>query len=145
MDLILDKDSLIDDCMRKTRKLKQPKHLKPHPYRRINRVQKTILSAIQDKKLALFSCIVCKNILRQPVTVKCGHTLCMECLDNFSKKCSKCFIDFEEQPKVNILVQTLIEKWKERNKIDDIGKLHFFYISGFNIKHIDFFTYKIVS
>lgn len=91
--------------------------------KRVNSVQSRYQSAISNKELNLFLCIVCGNILRQPVTVKCGHTLCMSCLDKMPEKCRKCSQNVEEEQfRVNVLVQGLIEKWKDRNKLTNAGE-----------------------
>ncbi|KAH1003796.1 hypothetical protein HUJ04_003650 [Dendroctonus ponderosae] len=114
MDHPTKKDNTMMDCGRQLKK--NPESTK----KRVNSVQTTILSAISNKELNLFLCIVCGNILRQPVTVKCGHTLCMSCLDKMPEKCRKCSQDVEEEQfRVNVLVQGLIEKWTERNKLNN--------------------------
>lgn len=83
-------------------------------------LQTTLRSAMVTRNVNLFTCPVCHHILRHPVTVKCGHTVCLECL--VRKKCSLCSLDVEEDRlSVNVLVQGLIEKWKERNKMSNLG------------------------
>ncbi|KAL1517172.1 hypothetical protein ABEB36_000971 [Hypothenemus hampei] len=86
-------------------------------------LRKNILNAFKNANFNLFGCLVCEKVLRQPVTVKCGHTLCMGCLDRIGGRCSKCQMDVrtEEPARINVLIQGLIEKWKERNKINDFA------------------------
>ncbi|CAG9761187.1 unnamed protein product [Ceutorhynchus assimilis] len=102
-------------------KLKPQKFIKRTRRRRLDQIETAVKSLIADKKLTLFACVACENLLKQPVTVKCGHTFCLECIEE--ETCPKCFMVNEEVPlRVDILVQSLIEKWKERNKIGDIGE-----------------------
>lgn len=97
-------------------------------------LQTTLRSAMETRNVKMFTCPVCHRILRHPVTVKCGHTVCLECL--VRKKCGSCALDVDEpQLSVNVLVQGLIEKWKERNKLSDLGEcttglLHYNIISS---------------
>ncbi|KAJ8919896.1 hypothetical protein NQ315_006425 [Exocentrus adspersus] len=69
-----------------------------------------------DRKTVLFSCPVCRNVLQGPVTVECGHTYCGGCLVSCSR-CVVCAMDLTDQNRcVNVLVQDLLEKWRERNR-----------------------------
>ncbi|XP_050311676.1 LON peptidase N-terminal domain and RING finger protein 1-like [Anthonomus grandis grandis] len=106
---------------RRKMKQQQHQHFRTHPYNKKPQKVRQVVKSIQEQKLTLFSCTECGNILCRPVTVKCGHTFCTGCLDRMEKKkkCQKCFEDIEHQDgaRVNVLVQTLIDKWKEKNWI----------------------------
>lgn len=93
-----------------------------------------LTSAVQTKNAKIFTCPVCHHILRHPVTVKCGHTVCLECL--VRKQCGSCTLDVDEPNlSVNVLIQGLIEKWKERNKMSDSGEfITYFIISSWLIQ-----------
>ncbi|XP_066260354.1 LON peptidase N-terminal domain and RING finger protein 3 [Euwallacea similis] len=84
-------------------------------------IHQTLASAIANNRLSLFSCSACARILRHPVTIKCGHTMCLNCLDKANMTCRTCMSSIDEEPfKINVLVQNLIEKWKERNKMEEM-------------------------
>ncbi|CAH1989069.1 unnamed protein product [Acanthoscelides obtectus] len=76
-----------------------------------------------DQKTELFTCPVCRQILKGAITVECGHTLCGECLERSRNSCKVCEADLEGGKRcVNVLVQDLVEKWRERNrKVQDTG------------------------
>ncbi|CAG9855662.1 unnamed protein product [Phyllotreta striolata] len=75
-----------------------------------------------DHKPLLFTCPLCRNILITPITVDCGHTFCKDCLssmdsEDFYRKCTVCCTELNLQKyNINVLVQHLLEKWRERNK-----------------------------
>lgn len=66
------------------------------------------------KRRDKLSCVVCRGVLMQPVTLVCGHTFCLNCIQRV-KVCSLCGKDCStkmmESLKVNILMSDLVEKW----------------------------------
>ncbi|XP_050422193.1 LON peptidase N-terminal domain and RING finger protein 3 [Adelges cooleyi] len=63
-----------------------------------------------------FHCGACDLVLRDPVTLHCGHTFCRQCVAGPCKpQCSKCGLRTSYQPHVNVLVKSLVEKlWPEQ-------------------------------
>lgn len=70
-----------------------------------------------------FSCSVCLDILKEPVTIPCGHSYCMSCIINFWSgldqntvyTCPQCRETFPSRPplKKNTLVAEVMEKMKK--------------------------------
>ncbi|MBN3279528.1 TRI25 ligase, partial [Polyodon spathula] len=70
-----------------------------------------------------FSCPVCLEILKDPVTIPCGHSYCMECIDYHWKQpeqrnaisCPQCRLNFCPKPilRKNFLLADVVEKLKQ--------------------------------
>ncbi|XP_039599007.1 tripartite motif-containing protein 16-like [Polypterus senegalus] len=70
-----------------------------------------------------FSCPVCLEVLKEPVTLVCGHSYCMDCINDYWDKsdkegaysCPQCRRTFKEKPELNrsTVLTELIEKLKE--------------------------------
>ncbi|XP_051781729.1 tripartite motif-containing protein 16-like isoform X2 [Erpetoichthys calabaricus] len=76
-----------------------------------------------------YSCPVCLEVLKEPVTLVCGHSYCMDCINDCWDKsdkeetysCPQCRRTFNERPELNknTVLTELIEKLKESK--DDGG------------------------
>uniref|UniRef100_A0A3Q2D380 Tripartite motif-containing protein 16-like n=1 Tax=Cyprinodon variegatus TaxID=28743 RepID=A0A3Q2D380_CYPVA len=69
-----------------------------------------------------FSCSICLDLLRDPVTILCGHSYCMKCIENFWDEedekgvhsCPQCSQTFKPRPTLvkNIMLEALTEQMK---------------------------------
>ncbi|XP_018570108.1 LON peptidase N-terminal domain and RING finger protein 2 isoform X2 [Anoplophora glabripennis] len=104
---------------RDTERIKRIRRFRRQPNLRLRQFESAFFHAM-DHKILLFSCPMCRNVLKGPVTVECGHTFCSDCLTSSLNNCSRCVVcamDLTYQNRcVNVLVQDLLEKWRERNK-----------------------------
>ncbi|XP_072400012.1 LON peptidase N-terminal domain and RING finger protein 3 [Diabrotica undecimpunctata] len=109
---------------RDTERIRRYRKFRKEPNSRLKQFENAFFQAMDQKPL-LFTCPVCRSVLRTPVTIECGHTFCNDCLsspeNNFSNRCAVCAAELVlERRCINVLVQHLVEKWRERNKhIDD--------------------------
>lgn len=111
---------------RDTERIKRIRRFRRQPNSRLRQFESAFFHAM-DHKTLLFSCPICRNALKGPVTVECGHTFCSDCLISSQSNCNRCVVcamDLTNQSRcVNVLVQDLLEKWRERNKCNsDTGK-----------------------
>lgn len=81
----------------------------------------------KDKSTTLFNCPICRDILKDPVTLECGHTACNDCLNYYQPiMCKVCDADIAMEKRcINVLIRDLVEKWREKNKENNnqFGKL----------------------
>ncbi|KAK7097346.1 LON peptidase N-terminal domain and RING finger protein 3-like isoform X2 [Littorina saxatilis] len=68
------------------------------------------------KKSCMFTCVLCRGLLNDPVTIKCGHTFCRKCLErDRTKTCKVCgIVHYRLKPaniRTNVVLSNLIHKW----------------------------------
>ncbi|KAG2460015.1 E3 ubiquitin/ISG15 ligase TRIM25-like [Polypterus senegalus] len=78
---------------------------------------KTFLSVDQ------YSCSVCLEVLKEPVTIPCGHNYCLDCINDYWDKsdtegtynCPQCKQTFNVRPQINrnAMLKDIIEKLKD--------------------------------
>lgn len=112
---------------RDTERLKRIRKLRKQPNFRLRQFENIFFQAMEQKTL-LFICPICRNVLTGPVTVECGHTFCGNCLisketNGHISKCYVCERELVQQRRcVNVLIQELVTRWRERIKYNsDIG------------------------
>uniref|UniRef100_A0A8C4TLS9 Uncharacterized protein n=1 Tax=Erpetoichthys calabaricus TaxID=27687 RepID=A0A8C4TLS9_ERPCA len=70
-----------------------------------------------------YSCSVCREVLKDPVTIPCGHSYCMRCINDFwdqsdkegTYNCPHCRRTFNVRPEINrnTVLTEIIETLKE--------------------------------
>uniref|UniRef100_A0A673LYH0 Tripartite motif-containing protein 47-like n=1 Tax=Sinocyclocheilus rhinocerous TaxID=307959 RepID=A0A673LYH0_9TELE len=71
-----------------------------------------------------FRCPICLDLLKDPVTIPCGHSYCMNCItDNWNKEdqwrvysCTECSQTFSPRPalNINVMFTEMVEKLKKK-------------------------------
>ncbi|XP_071126094.1 LON peptidase N-terminal domain and RING finger protein 1-like isoform X2 [Mytilus edulis] len=64
----------------------------------------------------LFTCLICRGLLKEPVTIPCGHTYCRSCLEKGqSKSCKNCGVVHYylnvSRLKTNFLISRVVQQW----------------------------------
>jgi hypothetical protein len=58
-------------------------------------------------------CAICMEIMVQPVTLPCGHSICLECTNEMVRmsqaNCPICRAEFQQIPQVSIILRDLIK------------------------------------
>ncbi|XP_037131316.1 tripartite motif-containing protein 65-like [Syngnathus acus] len=73
-------------------------------------------------ELDQFSCSVCLEVLRDPVTIPCGHSYCLSCIEDYWSRgkpqkaqysCPQCRLEFKPRPLLNrnTVLGELVEKF----------------------------------
>lgn len=78
-------------------------------------VKQDIVITSEMNKIVVFDCLLCRNMLFDPVTIPCGHTFCRQCLiKNQSKQCKNCKVIHPHMNvsriKTNVLFSQIIDK-----------------------------------
>ncbi|XP_061586926.1 tripartite motif-containing protein 16-like protein [Cololabis saira] len=70
-----------------------------------------------------FCCSICLEVLKDPVTIPCGHSYCKKCINNYwngeeqkkSPSCPQCRNTFKKKPKLvkNTMLAALVEELKK--------------------------------
>ncbi|XP_074545573.1 finTRIM family, member 67 [Halichoeres trimaculatus] len=70
-----------------------------------------------------FNCSICLDVLRDPVTIPCGHSYCSECIENYWDQddylgvfaCPQCRQNFNPRPPLarNTMLADVVEKFKK--------------------------------
>ncbi|XP_061599897.1 tripartite motif-containing protein 16-like [Cololabis saira] len=69
-----------------------------------------------------FSCLICAEVLKDPVTIPCGHSYCMDCINNFWDEdenklpsCPQCRRTFTPRPELakSTMLAALMEQLKK--------------------------------
>ncbi|KAK3597512.1 hypothetical protein CHS0354_041930 [Potamilus streckersoni] len=68
-------------------------------------------------KNLIFTCLICRNLFEEPVTIRCGHSFCRNCiLRDENETCRNCGTIIDQscrasRVKCNVLLTTVIGKW----------------------------------
>ncbi|EEF32828.1 E3 ubiquitin-protein ligase ORTHRUS 2 [Ricinus communis] len=115
-------------------------------------IRKAQNTSVRDRLLKEFSCLICRQVMNQPITTPCAHNFCKSCLEGaFTGKtlmrerskggrtlraqknimhCPRCptdISDFLQDPKVNREVMAVIESLQRQTEetvdsVDDSGE-----------------------
>nr|XP_055059288.1 tripartite motif-containing protein 29-like [Misgurnus anguillicaudatus] len=83
-------------------------------------MEEASVSLAQDQ----FTCLICLDLLKNPVTINCGHSYCMRCIKHYwnnQKKvynCPHCRKTFTKRPVLgkNIMLAEVVEKLKKTKR-----------------------------
>uniref|UniRef100_A0A8C2HMD7 RING-type domain-containing protein n=1 Tax=Cyprinus carpio TaxID=7962 RepID=A0A8C2HMD7_CYPCA len=80
-----------------------------------------------------FCCSICLDLLKDPVAIPCGHSYCMECINDYWKKndnlgvfsCPQCTETFSPRPVLNrnTILGDMVDKLK---KLELLGNSHIY-------------------
>ncbi|OWF53763.1 LON peptidase N-terminal domain and RING finger protein 3-like [Mizuhopecten yessoensis] len=78
--------------------------------------QDSVVEDAMMNKNCIFTCVLCRGLLSDPVTIPCGHTFCRKCVErDQSKICKRCgkanhFVNVSSI-KTNVLLKQVIDVW----------------------------------
>ncbi|CAJ1051897.1 zinc-binding protein A33-like [Xyrichtys novacula] len=79
------------------------------------------------------SCLICRDIFREPVVLSCTHSFCKDCLQSWwrqkqTRECPICkTVSSSEHPPVSLVLKNLCEAFlleREKRPVDDLCSLH---------------------
>ncbi|XP_033744047.1 LON peptidase N-terminal domain and RING finger protein 3-like [Pecten maximus] len=77
--------------------------------------QDSVVEDAMMNKNCIFTCVLCRGLLNDPVTIPCGHTFCRKCLEREqSRPCKKCGTVNHlnvSSIKTNVLLKQAVEVW----------------------------------
>ncbi|KAL4230189.1 LON peptidase N-terminal domain and RING finger protein 3 [Mactra antiquata] len=93
-----------------------PKDLRHLVAALVNCVKQEKTFDMEINKKVMFECLVCRNMVTDPVTIPCGHTFCRQCLvKDTSKQCKNCGTTHRylnvARIKSNVLLTRIIDTW----------------------------------
>ena len=99
------------------------------------------MEEVKPKEEEVFTCNLCQELFHLPVTLLCGHTFCLGCLENYQRQgrtiCPGCGLESNLRYTSNIVVRQLARVWfpektdirnciAEANKLLNEGKMREF-------------------
>lgn len=80
------------------------------------KTEKSSEQMLKSGNPCLFTCLLCRGLLNDPVTIPCGHTFCRKCLEkDQTKTCKNCGIVHYclniSRIKTNYLLSRVVEQW----------------------------------
>jgi len=78
--------------------------------------QDTVVTDAIMNTINIFTCVLCRGLFNDPITIPCGHSFCRKCFEkDQSKICRKCrtahyFLKVSNM-KSNVLISYVVEKW----------------------------------
>lgn len=80
------------------------------------KTEKASCQMLKQSNPCLFTCLICRGLFNDPVTIPCGHTYCRKCLEkDQTKTCKNCGIVHYcmniSRIKTNYLLSRVVEQW----------------------------------
>lgn len=121
-----------------TERTRRLKRFRKSPYSRLDGFGSVLFDALDENK-DIFTCPMCRKVLLAPTTIDCGHTFCSSCMDKIHNgKCYCCKSDINSRICTNILIQDLVDKWRElqRDHQQSTGKIKMIRCSFFQLRNL---------
>lgn len=69
-----------------------------------------------------FSCPICLDTMQNPVTTKCGHNFCLNCIKKNNSECAVCRKTLDRDLTINYQMKNSIEAMKSMEKEESVKK-----------------------